>query len=59
MKILTTSPLDFDHETGHEIPTKHKKAIRQLYGFAKIPIERLIERYRLRRTTIVKILKLR
>ncbi|RFU23724.1 hypothetical protein B7463_g12616, partial [Scytalidium lignicola] len=56
MKIPTTPPLDFDHEKGHEIPTKHKEAIRQLYGFAKIPIERLMERYKLGRTTIVKIL---
>ena len=53
----TTPPLDFDHKPGYEIPTKHKEAIRQLYGFAKIPIEGLIERYRLGRTTIVKILE--
>ena len=56
MKIPITPLLDFDHETDHEIPTKHKEAIRQLYGFVKIPIEHLIERYGLRRTTIVKIL---
>ena len=53
----TTPPLDFDHDPGYEIPTKHKEAIRQLYGFAKIPIEGLIERYHLGRTTIVKILE--
>jgi len=53
----TTPPLDFDHEPGYEIPTKHKEAIRQLYGFAKIPIEGLMERYHLGRTTIVKILE--
>jgi hypothetical protein len=53
----TTSPLDFDHKPGYEIPTKHKEAIRQLYSFAKIPIEGLMERYHLGRTTIVKILE--
>jgi hypothetical protein len=52
----TTPPLDFEHEPGHVIPTKHKEAIRQLYGFAKVPVERLMERYRLGNTTIVKIL---
>ncbi|RFU32986.1 hypothetical protein B7463_g3340, partial [Scytalidium lignicola] len=56
MKIPTTPPLDFDHEKGYEIPTKHREAIRQLYSFAKIPIERLIEHYKLKHTTIVKIL---
>jgi hypothetical protein len=27
----TTSPLEFDHKPGFEIPTKHKEAIRQLH----------------------------
>ena len=48
----TTPPLDFDHEPGYEIPTKHKEAIRQLYGFVKISIEGLMERYHLRRTEV-------
>jgi hypothetical protein len=52
----TTPPLDFDHLPGQEIPTKHKEAIRQLYGFAKVLIEALIERYRLRKTTINRVL---
>jgi dephospho-CoA kinase len=52
----TTPPLDFDHQPGYEIPTKHKEAIRQLYGFAKVPIARLMVRYNLGRSTITKIL---
>jgi hypothetical protein len=51
-----TPPLQFDYQTGQEILTKHKEAIRQLYGFAKIPIERLMAQYKLGRSTIVKIL---
>ena len=38
----TTPPLNFDHLPGAEIPTKHKEAIRQLYSFAKIPVELLM-----------------
>jgi len=56
MKVPTIPPLDFVHEKGYEIPTKYKEAIRQLYGFAKIPVERLMERYGLGRTIITKIL---
>ena len=52
----TTPPLDFDHKPGYKIPTKHKEAIRQLYGFTKVPIEQLMDRYRLGRLTIVKVL---
>jgi hypothetical protein len=44
----TTPPLNIDHKPGYEIPTKHKEAICQLYGFAKILIEGLMERYHLR-----------
>ena len=51
-----TPPLDFYHEKGDEIATKHKEAIRQLYGFAKVLIERLIVRYKLGKSTITKIL---
>lgn len=51
-----TPPLDFKHEKGDEIPTKHKEAIRQLYSFAKVLIKRLIVRYKLRKSTITKIL---
>ena len=52
----TTPPLDFNHLPGEEIPTKHKEAIRQLYGFAKVPVERLIERYELGKSTINRVL---
>jgi hypothetical protein len=52
-----TPPLDFTHQPGDEIPTKHKEAIRQLYGFAKIPVEQLITRYGLVRLTVEKILR--
>lgn len=36
-----TPPLDFDHKASEEIPTKHKEAIHQLRGVAKLPIEGL------------------
>jgi hypothetical protein len=52
-----TPPLNFSHLPGEEIKTKHKEAIRQLYGFAKIPVELLITRYELPRSTIEKILR--
>jgi hypothetical protein len=52
-----TPPLVFDHLLGDEIPTKHKEAIRQLYGFGKIPIERLMMQYKLGKSTIIKILE--
>jgi hypothetical protein len=53
----TTSPLNFKHLLGQEIPTKHKEAIRQLYSFAKILVKLLITRYELPRLTIKKILQ--
>ena len=49
-------PPHFTHLPGEEIPTKHKEAIRQLYGFAKIPVEVLSTRYKLGRTTIERVL---
>lgn len=52
----TTPPLNFDHQPGFEILTKHKEAIRQLYSFAKIPVERLMTRYKLLKPTILKII---
>jgi hypothetical protein len=52
----STPPLDFDHLPGREIPTKHKEAIRQLYGFGKILIEKLIVRYKLGKSTINRVL---
>ena len=52
----TTPPLDFEHEKGFEIPTKHKEAIRQLHWFAKVPISQLETRYKLGNSTIRRIL---
>jgi transposase len=52
-----TPPLQFNHQPGQQIPTKDKEAIRQLYGFAKIPIEGLMAQYKLGRSTITKILE--
>ena len=52
----TIPPLDFEHLPGQEIPTKHKEAIRQLHGFAKIPIESLMSRYKLGKSTINRVL---
>ena len=56
MEAPTTPPLDFDHHLGDEIPTKHKEAIRQLYGFAKVPIKDIMARYKLGRATINRVL---
>ena len=53
----TPPPLDFDHNKGDEIPTKHKEAIRQLHWFAKIPVTQLETRYKLGQSTIRRILK--
>ena len=52
-----TPPLDFSHLPGEEIETKHKEVIRQLYSFAKIPVEVLMTRYGPVRSTIEKILR--
>ena len=49
----TTPPLVFNYLTGREIRTKHKEAIRQLYGFVKIPIESLMAQYMLGKSTIL------
>jgi hypothetical protein len=49
----TPPPLDFDYKPGFEIRTKHKEAIRQLYGFGGKLVKELIERYSLSRTTII------
>ncbi len=49
-------PLDFHHEKGFEIPTKHKEAIRQLHWFAKIPISWLETQYELSNSSVCRIL---
>jgi hypothetical protein len=54
--MASTPPLDFKHDKGHEIPTKHKEAIRQLHWFGKKPVCQLAERYKLRESTICRIL---
>ena len=48
----STPPLNFDHQPGVEIETKHKEAIRQLYGFGGKPVEELMTQYELSKTTI-------
>jgi hypothetical protein len=53
----TTPPLVFDHLPGQEIPTKHKEAIRQLYGFEKVSIEALMDQHKLGKSTIIRILE--
>jgi hypothetical protein len=45
-----------DQLPGFEILTKHKEAIRQLYRFAKILIESLMDQYSLSKTSIVQVL---
>jgi hypothetical protein len=52
----TTPPLDFKHKAGEEIPTKNKKAIRELHNCAKVPITVLQIRYKLGESTIRRIL---
>jgi hypothetical protein len=52
----TPPPLDFDHQKGFEIPTKHKEAIRQLYRFAKVLVLMLETRYKLSKSTIRRVL---
>jgi hypothetical protein len=54
--MASTPPLDFDHQKGYEIPTKHKEAIRQLHWFGKVLKLQLQERYHLGDTTIDRIL---
>jgi hypothetical protein len=54
--MASTPLLDFDHQKGYEIPTKHKEAIRQLHWFGKVPKLQLQECYRLGDTTIDRIL---
>jgi transposase len=56
MPSPTPPPLDFDHQPGLEIATKHKEAIRQLHGFAGKSVEELMARYRLGKSTINRIL---
>ena len=52
----TPPPLDFDHLPGFEIPTKHKEAIRQVHWFGYVPISMIVVRYKLRESSIRRIL---
>jgi hypothetical protein len=53
----TTLPtLKFDHLPGFEIETEHKNAIRELYGFGKKTTPELMQRYKLGRSTIHRVL---
>jgi hypothetical protein len=52
-----TPPLQFDHKPGFEIETGDKKVIRELYGFIKKLIPALMDHYKLRYTTICRVLK--
>ena len=54
--MASTPLLDFEHDKGYEIPTKHKEAIRQLHWFGKKPVCQLAERYKLGESTIRRIL---
>ena len=54
--MATTPLVDFEHEKGFEIPTKHKEAIRQLHLFVKVLISQLETRYKLSNSTIRRIL---
>jgi hypothetical protein len=53
----STPPFQFDHKPGFEIETGDKKVIRKLYSFAKKSILALIDCYKLRYTTICRVLK--
>jgi hypothetical protein len=54
--LATTPPLQFDHQNGYEIETKHKEAIRQLHWRAKVPVRDLADKYGLGQREIYRIL---
>ncbi|RFU33145.1 hypothetical protein B7463_g3172, partial [Scytalidium lignicola] len=56
MAPITPPIHDWNHETGCEIPTKHKEAIRELHAFGRVPINKVAERYGPGYTTIRRIL---
>ena len=53
----TPSPLVFNHALGFEIATKHKEVIRELHGFGEKSTTELMERYKLGKTTIHRVLE--
>jgi hypothetical protein len=46
----------FNHAPGFEIATKHEEAIRELHGFREKSTAELIERYKLDKSTIYRVL---
>ena len=53
---MDSTPPMTPRSPGREIRTKHKEAIRQLYKQAKFPVKKLINVYKLGKSTIIKIL---
>jgi hypothetical protein len=53
---MASTPLPLELLLGYEVPTKHKEAIRQLYGFAKMPVEVIMDQYKLSKSGVHKIL---
>jgi hypothetical protein len=53
---MPTTPPPPELLLGYEVPTKHKEAIRQLHSFAKMPIEVIMDRYKLSKSGVCKIL---
>ena len=47
----------FNHAPGFEIATKDKEAIRELHGFGEKSTEQLMTRYKLRKSTIRRVLE--
>jgi hypothetical protein len=52
----TPPPLQFSHQKGFEIETEHKNAIHELHGFGEKSNAQLMDRYKLGRSTIHRIL---
>ena len=53
---MPTTPPPPELLPGYEVPTKHKEAICQLHGFTKIPIEDIMDWYKLSKSGVRKIL---
>jgi hypothetical protein len=53
----TLPPPKFDHKKGFKIEIEHKNAIRELYSFREKLIKQLIERYKLGKLIIHRVLR--
>jgi hypothetical protein len=53
---MASTPLPPEPLPGYEVSTKHKETIRQLYGFAKMLIEVIMDRYKLSKSGVRKVL---